>query len=210
MTQEWTQQLVDRVGREVRRARTASSPPLSGQALSDRTAELGHPISRAVISDLETGRRRGLDVADLIVLAAALRISPVQLLFPELPRGSVDVLPGRPHESHDAVRWFAGETGLFASSGDWETGTGESAKVWTREELAPEIDRITVTRQWLRAIASMRGAQSQITRALASEEPREQISTLEDLYDDARDRAEKLVRQMTELGMDVREGDPRV
>lgn len=210
MTQEWSQQIVDRVGKEVRRARTAASPPLSGQALSDRTAELGHPISRAVISDLETGRRRGLDVADLIVLAAALQIAPVQLLFPDLPRGPVDVLPERPHESHDAVRWFAGESGLFASSDDWQTSIGEPVRVWTREELAPGIDRVTVTRQWLRAITSMRGAQSQIKRALASRETPEQISTLEDLYEDARERADTLGKQMAELGMEVGDGNPHV
>ncbi|MBY6709054.1 helix-turn-helix transcriptional regulator [Rhodococcus sp. BP-241] len=208
MTQEWSQQIVDRVGKEVRRARTAALPPLSGQALSERTAELGHPISRAVISDLETGRRRGLDVADLIVLAAALQIAPVQLLFPDLPRGPVNVLPGRPHESHDAMRWFAGESGLFSPSDGWQTKTGEPARVWTREALAPEIDRVTVTRKWLRAITSMRGAQSQIRRALASKETPEQISTLEDLYDDACDRADALRKQMAELGMEVGDGRP--
>ncbi len=209
MTQEWSQQIVDRVGKEVRRARTAASPPLSGQALSERTAELGHPISRAVISDLETGRRRGLDVADLIVLAAALQIAPVQLLFPDLPRGPVDVLPGRPHESHDAVRWFAGESGLFASSPGWQTDEGQTVSVWTRQDFAPELDRVTLTRRWLKAIHSMRSARTQMRSAVSARETPDQLEALEEIYEEARERARRLGQQMSDLGLDPGEEHPR-
>lgn len=209
MTQAWSQQIVDRVGKEVRRARTSATPPLSGQALSDRTAELGHPISRAVISDLETGRRRGLDVADLIVLAAALHIAPVQLLFPDLPRGSVDVLPGRPHESHDAVRWFAGESGLFESSPGWQTDDGETVSVWRRQDFASELDRVTLTRQWLKAIHSMRSARTFVRSAISARETPDQLEALEEIYDEARERAHRLSQRMSDLGLDPGEEHPR-
>lgn len=209
MTQEWSQQIVDRVGREVRRIRGAARPALSAQALSDRTAELGHPISRAVISDLETGRRRGLDVADLMVLAAALRVAPVQLLFPDLPRGTVSVLPDLDQESHDAVRWFGGEAGLLTPSESWTDGRGEPTRVWTRTQLDSHVDRVTLTRAWLKAIASMRSARTQIRSGVLANETPEQLEALEILYDSARERVAALAEVLTADGLIVGEDHPR-
>ena len=77
MTQ-WSDDLVARVASAARRQRITKG--LSAAALSERTAALGHPISRAVISDFETGRKRGLEVAELVVIARALDVPPIQLL----------------------------------------------------------------------------------------------------------------------------------
>lgn len=43
------------------------------------------------------------------MLAAALGVPPVALLFPNLPDGDVEVLPGQVMSSADAMRWFTGE-----------------------------------------------------------------------------------------------------
>ena len=81
----------------------------SAQWLADETARLGYPISRAAIANYESGRKKSLDVAELMVLAAALRIPPLTLLFPQLPDGVVEVLPGVETTSWDAAAWFSGE-----------------------------------------------------------------------------------------------------
>ncbi|AWK74263.1 hypothetical protein CBI38_24625 [Rhodococcus oxybenzonivorans] len=53
-----------------------------------------------------------MDVAELSVLAAALEVPPVQLMYPDLADGQVEVLPARYVRSVEAARWFAGEAGL--------------------------------------------------------------------------------------------------
>lgn len=94
----------------------------SAQWLADETERLGHPISRAAIANYESGRKKGLDVAELLVLAAALRIPPLALLFPQLPDGAVELLPGIETTSWDAAAWFSGEASSPDSDDDsWPT-----------------------------------------------------------------------------------------
>jgi len=83
----------------------------SAQWLADETERLGYPISRAAIANYESGRKKGLDVAELLVLAAALQIPPLTILFPDLPDGPVEVLPGIQSTSWDAAAWCSGEAG---------------------------------------------------------------------------------------------------
>jgi len=80
----------------------------SAQWLADRTAELGHPISRTAISNLEVKRKHAVDVPELIVLARALGVPPLLLLYPALSAGEVEVLPGHRTSSWSAGQWFAG------------------------------------------------------------------------------------------------------
>jgi transcriptional regulator with XRE-family HTH domain len=84
----------------------------SAQWLADQTAELGYPITRAQIANYESGRKKGLDVAELVVLAAALDVPPIALLYPALPDGPVEWLPGVYFPSHVVAEWFSGETEL--------------------------------------------------------------------------------------------------
>jgi hypothetical protein len=58
---------------------------------------------------LESGRKRSLDIAELLILAAALGVPPVTLLFPDLPDGDVEVLPGEFVSSIAALLRFTGE-----------------------------------------------------------------------------------------------------
>lgn len=81
---------------------------MSAQRLADRCGELGVPISRSILADLENGRRGNISVAELIVLARALDVAPFDLLTPD--DGPVELLPGRFTSYPDAARWFA--TGL--------------------------------------------------------------------------------------------------
>lgn len=60
-------------------ARIRRDRRLTAQALSDLLADTSHPIGRGAISDIERGARR-VDADDLVALAAALGVSPADLL----------------------------------------------------------------------------------------------------------------------------------
>lgn len=83
---------------------------LTASELSRRTAELGYPISRGAIAKIESNSRSGkVDVAEVLVLAAALDIPPVLLLFPQFSTdGGAMVLPGVMTSEDEAVRWMSG------------------------------------------------------------------------------------------------------
>ncbi|WP_051161893.1 helix-turn-helix domain-containing protein [Nocardia brevicatena] len=104
---EWRRAIAARVGRAVAELRKAQG--ISVVELASRTKDLGFPIHRVAISKIENNQRAGkLDVAELVILASALNVWPAWLLFPELPDGSVEVVPGRHIRSVDAADWLAG------------------------------------------------------------------------------------------------------
>lgn len=117
----WEKALTKRVGSEVKRLRD-QPPKRSAQWLSDRTEELGMKISRARIADVEgTNRGGAIKVSELLVLARALEVSPGQLLFPDLPDGQVEVIPGVVAPSLQAVSWIYG----YGSSDELSTDNGQ-------------------------------------------------------------------------------------
>ncbi|WP_256820105.1 helix-turn-helix domain-containing protein [Dietzia sp. Die43] len=105
---EWAARQVALVGENV--ARLRHSLGLSAVQLATRTAEHGYPITRGTIAKLEGGHRGGkLDMAEVQVLAAALEVPPVELLFAGLPDESTEVLPEVWVPAWEAMRWFTGE-----------------------------------------------------------------------------------------------------
>ena len=81
---------------------------LTAQQLADRC---GVPsITRVVIARLENGRRGSVSTAELQVLANALGVPPVLLLFPLGRAGTVEVLPGRDVDPWAAIEWFTGNS----------------------------------------------------------------------------------------------------
>ncbi|TWS29017.1 helix-turn-helix transcriptional regulator [Tsukamurella conjunctivitidis] len=69
----------------------------SAQWLSDSTAEIGHRVSRETISNYENGRKKVLDVADLLVIAQALDVGLIDLLLPD--PGDSDVWESPVHQA---------------------------------------------------------------------------------------------------------------
>lgn len=101
----WQLEQVERVARAIRSLRGE----MSAQMLSDRTAELGHRVTRAIIADLETGRRRYVTVHELAMIAAALGVTPPVLLYWGLiPDGDTELIPGRTVSAMEAVSWWGG------------------------------------------------------------------------------------------------------
>jgi transcriptional regulator with XRE-family HTH domain len=104
----WQVDLAQRVGRAVQGRRKELK--LTAQQLAERTDKLGYPVTRVAISKIESGQRAGkLDLAELIVLGEALGVPPVALIYPDLPDGAVEMLPGYNTSSAGAALWFSGE-----------------------------------------------------------------------------------------------------
>jgi transcriptional regulator with XRE-family HTH domain len=104
MPDDWAGRLTKRIGDAIKDLRV----PRSGQWLEDRTAELGHRVSRSTISEIETGRRRSITISDLVVLAAALETAPIALIYPPPYSEDIEVLPGVTRRKIDAVQEFSG------------------------------------------------------------------------------------------------------
>jgi transcriptional regulator with XRE-family HTH domain len=91
---------------------------MSAQELADATARLGYPITRSQIANYKSGRKQSLDVAELLVIAAALNLAPLELLFPDEPDHPVEYLPDQATTTLDASTWFVGEPDWLVSLRD--------------------------------------------------------------------------------------------
>ena len=143
--------------------------PGSAQDLADKTAELGYPISRAQIANYESGRKKNLDIAELLILAAALDIPPVLLLFPSFPVGTVELLPDdREATGYQAVRWLAGERALPARRIDRERGISEEpVNVGTQLVAAVrERDRLSLEHLQIDVMGAREDADQDTTKRL--------------------------------------------
>lgn len=88
---------------------------LSAEKVAQRCTDLGFPIPRNTIANLESGRKASLPVHELAILARALETSPTALAVPapeleHLQVGDVSI------PIDDAIDWFSG-SGVM--SGDW-------------------------------------------------------------------------------------------
>lgn len=106
-TKTWQAQWAESVGKQMQAVRKARK--MTVQGLSKRCSELGYPIPRSTLTNLESGRKEAIVVQELVVIAEALDVSPVELLYPGLPDGQVEYLPGRTARAMDALKNFTGE-----------------------------------------------------------------------------------------------------
>jgi hypothetical protein len=105
---EWASQVMATVATEVRRRRKERD--MTAQELADACAEIGYPIPRNVIANMESGRRATLPLVEVIVLAEALNTHPILLIYPLGHKDEVQRLPLQdPIPTWDAMRWFSGE-----------------------------------------------------------------------------------------------------
>jgi transcriptional regulator with XRE-family HTH domain len=87
---------------------------MSAQQLAEACGKLGMEIPRAVLANLENGRRATVSAAELLVLAEALSVPPLLLLFPLGHADEVEALPNRRDAPHVAAKRFIGENGSDA------------------------------------------------------------------------------------------------
>ena len=103
----WAARLTRSVAAEVRRRRRERE--WSAQQLSDECARLGFDLPRSAIADLENNRRVHFGIPDLLVLARALNVPPLLLVFPVGTGAEAEVLPGEFRAPFRAAQWFGGE-----------------------------------------------------------------------------------------------------
>ncbi|MDO5629792.1 MAG: helix-turn-helix transcriptional regulator [Mobilicoccus sp.] len=110
----WAESWTDTIRRQVIALRRREG--LSAQALADRCAEYNVPMSRGTIAKLENGDRKLVGVHEIVVLAAALGVAPMDLLFPgvadtdpDTAEQTVEYFPGEPIPARTAWYRFAGE-----------------------------------------------------------------------------------------------------
>ncbi len=110
MTKKWAEDLVRRIAGEIQRLRGTDlgerERKRTGQWLSDRTDELGYRVSRTTISEIENSGRKSLSVAELVVLAEAVGVDPLSVLYPGPPDQLVEYLPGEWVTTAEAKRRF--------------------------------------------------------------------------------------------------------
>lgn len=107
-TSDWSPAFTARVAEQMRTARKAASLTVAGAA--DACNRIGLPVPKTTITNLETGRRTSIDLAEFLVLAEVYDVPPIALLFPLGAEATVTVLPGQEVPTWDAVAWFTGET----------------------------------------------------------------------------------------------------
>ncbi len=114
--QGWSIRLAAEIGRNVAYHRGvrpgAKGRRMTVQALADRCTELGLPIGRVALTKLENGVREKVSVAEIFVLAAALEVPPVLLIFPLGRTDSVEIIPARTLSAWDAAKWLSGDARL--------------------------------------------------------------------------------------------------
>jgi transcriptional regulator with XRE-family HTH domain len=133
----WETSLSKRVGKAIQARRKTLG--LTAQQLAELTKKFRYPITRVAISKIEGNSRAGkFDLAELLVLAAALEISPALLVFPGFPDGSVEVLPDRTADNEAAVKWLGGRSGDGQIAADHD-GTALVEAVAKRRDLAGEL-----------------------------------------------------------------------
>ena len=102
---EWTARIAGAIN-EQRKVRG-----LSAQDLSDRCAALGYPITRPVISRIYSGQKKSITVPEVLVLAEALEVPPITLLFPLADAGTdIRYLPALEEELFVSMLRFTGES----------------------------------------------------------------------------------------------------
>lgn len=77
--------------------------------LSNRTKEIGYPITRATIAKIESNQRNAkVDLAEVVTLATALEVAPTDLIFFGYPSNKFRVVPRSIMSSQWAAEWFVG------------------------------------------------------------------------------------------------------
>jgi len=94
-----------RIGRHLANIRDQRG--ISAQELAGLTDDLECPVSRSTIANLESGRKTSVSVVEVTVLAAALNIAPIRLLF-DVAGPDIELLPTKRSGAVRAANWFSG------------------------------------------------------------------------------------------------------
>lgn len=105
---DWAARVASLIADEVKRLRKVRG--MSAQQLSEKCENLGLPIARSVIANLESKRRLTVSVPEVIILARALEVPPVSLIFPIGQAEKTEMLPGLYVDPMGAVGYLSGSS----------------------------------------------------------------------------------------------------
>ena len=176
----WERRHAAKLGKAVQKLRGERSAVW----LEQRTAELGLKMTRQTVADLESGRRRFVTTAELLVLAAALDTTPIALMYPnpsDEPDNVVEVLPGIEATGFQAAQWFSGSRVGFTEE-DVEVGADDDAAESDRRRAAwvkasAELN-IVLLRGW-RQIDELHRRRDQIKASKGSRLTAEELELLD-------------------------------
>jgi transcriptional regulator with XRE-family HTH domain len=187
---DWPDRLTRVVADEVRRYREKRK--MSTQRLDERTAELGMRIPRSVLANLESGRRNTVSAAEILVLAAALDVSPALLLFPVGRLELMDALPDLPMPPWQAFEWFTGEREIGVITGTDGARLAISGPADSSSEISVFRDHESWQMAWRRAWWSLQNATKAAREAGTDEEAQAQQAMARSMTEQANDAEDKL------------------
>lgn len=163
---EFAESIAARVGRRVEYFRTGGRSggrgKLTVQGLADRCTDLGLQLDRSVIAKLEKGLRQTITIGEILVLARALDVPPVLLVFPIGHDAEVEVLPDQVVSTWDAAKWFAGDEPLILrdEKGDPATLGADELAAWNGG-----VSPVPLFREHDRLLAQRAAAQTMLAGA---------------------------------------------
>lgn len=211
--QQWAEQVVKTFGETAKRVRGKRS----ARWLSDRTAELGYRVSPTVIAKLDTGHRGAvLHLPEILVIARALEVSPVSLIFGHLPDGPFRVSPREQLRSVEALNWFTadrsfpGEERHNVDAIVRASSSLASAEAWARAErqdVQEAQSRMEAAHDRL-ALAQVDGADGPTIARLKAEVAvaSERFAKARNAVSSEKPRIEAARQVLKDLGGDVRDG----
>lgn len=164
---------------------------LSAREVADRIAQQGGKLGRASIAKIEVGER-GVTVDEVFLIAAALDVSPTNLLLPAEPMAEVAVTPKETVAAVEVREWIYGQRRLrfgpvrVVDEGEEEAFYAE----------APEVERLARRVQANPAVRQTRVLLEVLERVLEAEDGRRRGGRIE--ADHLRDTAPR-VRQLAEF-----------
>jgi transcriptional regulator with XRE-family HTH domain len=156
----WAAKIAKQVGKQVAHYRARAEGPkgkrgMTAQALADRCTELELPMDRAVIAKLEKGIRQTITMGEILVLARALNVAPVLLIFPIGQEDEIEAVPGESVDTWAALRWFTGEAERLPGDVLREPQEAEPVRLYREHErlvgdwvrVRQEMENILATRE---------------------------------------------------------------
>jgi hypothetical protein len=137
--------LSDVVGTRIAALRKTSGD-ITREELAQRCVDLGWPVSVAVLTNMETGRRKGaqsrreITVDEVVVLARALEVPPLILLFPVGTERDTEIGLDTVAPTWAAVRWFVGEAALDGGPIDDEPGAAPLMLYRQHEQIVDDLN----------------------------------------------------------------------
>jgi len=147
--QDWSRDLTLRIGQNIKKVRGRKK--LSAQKLADGCEAAGMVIPRDVIANVENGRREAISIAEIIVIAAVLGVSPITLIYPPDQASTPVMTPaGDSQLTWEALKAFTGESNTPGTEGSDSDLLNSLRTLQSREDTV---------RYWLRQESHQREAE---------------------------------------------------